>query len=192
VRDPVSERRAVDQLQYERLEAVRFFKAVDPADVGMVQRGEDLGFAFEANQAIGIEREGFRQDLHRDVATELRVARTIDLSHFPRPKEREDLVGAETGARRKRHRVSRRVGKFYPLSVREADRLDEDPIKKCVQTTGTRVPAGYTGQLRSVAVTTADRWLSHDFYFESREVPCSGRFIALNVAERSTRASRNS
>jgi hypothetical protein len=45
----------------------------------MVQRGENLGFSPEAGQSIRIVREVFRQNLQRDVAIELRVARPIDL-----------------------------------------------------------------------------------------------------------------
>src|SRR5262245_14264582 len=61
--DPVSERRPVDQLQHKGLNAIRFLKAVDAADVRMVQRGEHQGFALEPGEAIGIEREGFGEDL---------------------------------------------------------------------------------------------------------------------------------
>ena len=59
----------------------RLLDAVDGGDVGMIQRGEDLGFALEARQPIGVVRERFGQDLDRDVAIQLRVARAIDLAH---------------------------------------------------------------------------------------------------------------
>ena len=47
----------------------------------MVERREDLRFALEPREPIGIAGEGVGQDLQRDVAIELRVARAIDLPH---------------------------------------------------------------------------------------------------------------
>ena len=64
----------------------------------MVQRGERLRFALEARQPLGIGGEAVRQDLDRDVAIELRVARAIDLAHAAGANDRDDLVGAEAGA----------------------------------------------------------------------------------------------
>jgi hypothetical protein len=145
LRNPVSQRRAFDQLQGQRLHAGRFFKAVDATDVWMVQRGEHLGFALKAGEAIRIRREGLGQNLQRDVAIELRVAGAIHLSHPARPKERDDLVGAETGARRKGHGMSARVDRSYPHFAGGADPSDLDFVKKCVQTTGRRLPAGCGG-----------------------------------------------
>jgi hypothetical protein len=45
LRDPIGERRSLDQLQDECANAIQFFNTVDAADVVMVQRGEHLGFA---------------------------------------------------------------------------------------------------------------------------------------------------
>ena len=90
---------ALDQLHHERADRLRFLDAVDRADVGMIQRRECLRFAREARQAIGIARHGLRQDLQRDLAIQLRVARAIDLAHAAGAKEREDFVGTEPGAR---------------------------------------------------------------------------------------------
>ena len=64
----------------------------------MIERGEDLRFALEAREAIGIVGEGLGQDLDRDVAIELRIARAIDLAHAAGPKGREDFVRAEASA----------------------------------------------------------------------------------------------
>ena len=47
----------------------------------MVQRRQRLRFARESRQAIRIAREEIRQDLDRDVAIELRIARAVDLAH---------------------------------------------------------------------------------------------------------------
>ena len=64
----------------------------------MVQRREDLRFALETRQAIGITGEGIGQDLERDVALQLRVLRAIDLAHPAGADLGGDLVDAEAGA----------------------------------------------------------------------------------------------
>src|SRR5580765_5596374 len=69
----------------------------------MVERGEELGFAFEAGDAIGIDSEEFRQDLQRDIAIQLRVARAIDLAHPAGTQWGKDLVRAESCAGLERH-----------------------------------------------------------------------------------------
>jgi hypothetical protein len=63
----------------------------------MVERGEHLGFTAEPRAAFGIVGEGRRQDLQRDVATELRILPLVDFGHAASPKLRLDLVGAKTG-----------------------------------------------------------------------------------------------
>ena len=45
---------ALDQLHHERRDAVGSLEAVDLRDVRMVERREDLRFALEARQTIGI------------------------------------------------------------------------------------------------------------------------------------------
>ena len=64
----------------------------------MIQRGEHVRLALEARHALGIVAEPVRDDLDRHVATELRVARAIDLAHAPGADKREDLVGAKASA----------------------------------------------------------------------------------------------
>ena len=51
----------------------------------------------------GSQREELGQDLQRDVAIELRVARAIDLAHAACAEGRDDLVGAEARAGGQRH-----------------------------------------------------------------------------------------
>jgi hypothetical protein len=58
----------------------------------MVQRGENLSFAFEAGEPVRIEGEHLWQNLERDVAIEFGVARAIDLSHAPRTDSGEDFT----------------------------------------------------------------------------------------------------
>ena len=65
----------------------------------MVQRREDLRFALEPRQALGIVRERVGQDLDRDVAIELRVAGPIDLAHAAGAEGGEDLVTGRGGRR---------------------------------------------------------------------------------------------
>ena len=65
----------------------------------MVQRGEHLGFALEARQAFGIERELLRQNLDRDVAIQLRVARAIHLAHAARADLGDDFIRARDECR---------------------------------------------------------------------------------------------
>ncbi len=79
-------------------DAAALFEPVDAGDVRMIERRERLRFALEARQPIGVLRERLRQDLDRDVAIELRVARAIDLPHAAFADRRSDLVDAETGA----------------------------------------------------------------------------------------------
>ena len=58
--DPIRERRPFHQFKDERLLPFRFFQPVDVPDVGMVQRGQNFGFAFKAGEAIRIIRERLR------------------------------------------------------------------------------------------------------------------------------------
>ena len=53
--DEVRQGRPLDQFEDQRSElaALGLFQPVDVPDVGMVQRGEDLGFALEPGQAVG-------------------------------------------------------------------------------------------------------------------------------------------
>ncbi len=72
---------------------------VDLRDVGVVERRERLGFARKPHQPIGIGREALGQHLQRDVAIELAVARTIDLSHAAFAELRHDLIEPDARAR---------------------------------------------------------------------------------------------
>jgi hypothetical protein len=52
--DAVSERRPLDQLHDERLQAIGLFEPVDVRDVRMIQRGQDFGFALKTRKSFGI------------------------------------------------------------------------------------------------------------------------------------------
>src|SRR5438093_572334 len=75
----------------------------------MIQRGEELHFAFESRDALRVADEGLGQDLDRDLARKLRVARAIDFAHAAGAERRENLVGAEATAGLKRHVESSRI-----------------------------------------------------------------------------------
>ena len=81
-----------------RLRTWSVLKAVDRADVLMIERREDLGFAAEARDALRVSGEQGRQDLDRDLAFELRVLRAIDLAHAARAERGDDFVGTEACA----------------------------------------------------------------------------------------------
>ena len=61
----------------------------------MVQRGEHSRLALEARKPIRIARHCARQDLDRDVAPELRVARAVHLAHAARAEQRLQMIRAQ-------------------------------------------------------------------------------------------------
>ena len=102
-RNQVRERRAIDQLQHERLAGSRFFQPVNVRDVRMIERREHLRLALEPRDAIGIGREDIGKNLDRDVAVQPRIARAIHLAHATGPDGGEDFIWPETNAGRERH-----------------------------------------------------------------------------------------
>ena len=77
-------------------------------DVWMVERGQHLRLALESRDALGIERQGFRQYFDRHLAPQLRVARAVDFAHPARAERGNDFVNAETSTGRQRHGCLRR------------------------------------------------------------------------------------
>src|SRR5262249_19219583 len=61
----------------------------------MIERSQHLRFTLEAEHAAGIAGERLRQHLQRHVALQLRVARTVDLTHPAGANGRGDLVRTE-------------------------------------------------------------------------------------------------
>ncbi len=62
---------ARDQLHGDEALAVRaLVQAVHRSDVGVVQRGEELGLAFESRQPFGVGAQSIRQHLDRHLALE--------------------------------------------------------------------------------------------------------------------------
>ncbi len=78
-------------------------QTVDRADMRMIQRGKSLRFTFEASEAVRIGSECLGQDLERDVAIQLRIARAIHLAHAARPEQAQDFVCAKPCTRRQSH-----------------------------------------------------------------------------------------
>ena len=89
--------------------AVGFVETVNRGDIGMVQRREQLRLALESRDAIRVGHKGVGEDLDRDVATELRVARAIDLAHAAGAEWRDDFIGPESRTGSKQHGVARRA-----------------------------------------------------------------------------------
>jgi hypothetical protein len=80
---------------------------VDAGDVGVVERGERLGFALEAPQPLLVVRELVGQDLDRHLALEPRVLGAVDLAHSAGAEGAEDLVEGEGLAGGERHMAQR-------------------------------------------------------------------------------------
>jgi len=92
--------------------AVGFFDTIDRADVGMTQRGQQLGLALEARDVIGIVRRELGEDLQRDAAIQSWIARPIDLAHATGAQWRDDVIGPESAAGGERHLVEVLDGLF--------------------------------------------------------------------------------
>jgi hypothetical protein len=75
---------------------LRFFEAVNDADIRVLERGQHLGFALKPRQAVGIRGEQIWQDLQRNVAIEPAVAGAIDLAHATRTDLGDNFIGAKT------------------------------------------------------------------------------------------------
>ena len=92
LRDAVGERRSLDHLHHEGLDAVALFEAMNLADVGMVQRGERAGLAVEAGEPLRVVGERLGEDLDRHITPEFGVASAIHLPHASRADPLEDVV----------------------------------------------------------------------------------------------------
>jgi hypothetical protein len=69
----------------------------------MIQRSEGLCFALEARHAFGIARKLFGQNLERDLAIQIRVARPIHFAHPTRTERRLDVIRSYSNSRKKLH-----------------------------------------------------------------------------------------
>jgi len=80
------------ELEREEANVVLLVDAVDPGDVRMIERGERLGFSFEAPEPLFVVGQLLGQHLDRNFAIEPRIPRSIDLPHPPGSEGIEDLI----------------------------------------------------------------------------------------------------
>jgi hypothetical protein len=65
----------------------------------MAERREHLRFALEARHPELVVGEDIAEDLQRDVASELGIARAVHLAHAPRAEGGDDLANADSRER---------------------------------------------------------------------------------------------
>ncbi len=111
--DSIRQRRSFDERQDQSTGVRRVHDSVDVSDVGMIERGQHLGFPLEASHAFGIAEEGRRQDLKRYVPLEHRVASAEHLPHTAFTQHGENFVVPEFVAHGKRH--IRECSLVYPI-----------------------------------------------------------------------------
>ena len=61
----------------------------------MIELGQDLCFASEAREPIGIAREDLGKDFERDVSIQLGIVGAIHLAHAARTNELADFIDPE-------------------------------------------------------------------------------------------------
>ena len=105
-RDPIGERRALDQLHHQGADAIGFFEPVDLGDVPMIERGEHLRLPLETRQALGIAGNGWRQDFDRDQAIQRCIAGFVDLAHAARADSGRDLIRTNAPALERCHALA--------------------------------------------------------------------------------------
>lgn len=71
---------------------------MEGADVGMIEAGNGLSFAFEALFARGIGGEVRGKNFHGHSTIETSVAGAVDVSHAAGAERGKDFVRAELGA----------------------------------------------------------------------------------------------
>ena len=77
---------------------------VDGDDGGVIQRGGGARFELEPPEAIRVSGHLRWQQLQRDVTSELRVVREIDLAHAAGTEQRANDIRPDGRARRQGHR----------------------------------------------------------------------------------------
>jgi len=65
---------------------------VDGGDVRMVESSKQARFARKPRAPLWIRHEMWRQDLDRDVATELHIPRAVNITHTARAERRDQPV----------------------------------------------------------------------------------------------------
>ena len=103
---------------------------------GWLSDGQQLRFALEARETLGVLRERRGQHLDRDVATELRVPRAVHLAHAAGAERRDDLVRPEAQTRGQAQDegslLLRTSDRFYPqaLTPRRLQPITPLPVER--------------------------------------------------------------
>ena len=99
----LGERLALDELENQKPHVLMLLEAVDRPDPRMAERGQHPGLPLEPREISGILRQRVGYALDCDVPFEAQVACAINLAHAADAERGEDLVRAQTGARRETH-----------------------------------------------------------------------------------------
>jgi hypothetical protein len=95
------ERQSLDQFEDEKALSFVLLEAVNRGDIGVIQRGEERGFALKTGQPPGVTGEEIREDLDGDITLEILIMGAADDSHttfaefFDNPVMRNGLADHE-------------------------------------------------------------------------------------------------
>ncbi len=101
--DEIRKALALDQFHGEESDVVLVLDREQRDDAWMVERGHGAGLPLEAEQVVGVARDGLGQHLERHFATQAKILGTVHLTHPAGAERADDLVGAEVGARGQWH-----------------------------------------------------------------------------------------
>jgi hypothetical protein len=97
-RESRGQRFAFEELHDEEGEAILFAKVVEDADMRMVQRPDDAGFAIEALAELRVGGEFGGQDLDGDLPVESSIDGPVDVAHASGGDGGDYFVGTQPGA----------------------------------------------------------------------------------------------
>ena len=100
---------AVEQFRDQVRATVRHPHVEHPDDVGVVERCGDPRFLQEPLDRVPIAAFRAGQRLERDVSSEPRIGRPVDVSHSATSQQRHDPVRSDRGAFRERGLVLRQI-----------------------------------------------------------------------------------
>ena len=72
-------------------------------DLWVIEHGQQAGFLLKARLPRGVAGEFRRQDLQRNIASEVAVASAVGLTHAASAQRRENFVRSEMGTRIQGH-----------------------------------------------------------------------------------------
>jgi hypothetical protein len=149
------------------VDVAAFLESINRRNVRMVERGEQSRLTLEPRAAIRVPDERFGQDLDGDIATELHVARPVDVAHPAGAKQRADFVRSQTLPDQcpdwfvwfdgRRHRLQRRRPEEIGRLVRRRDqRFHLEPQRLIAK-------AGVAQKCRAVALVARQRLVAQLF-----------------------------